>query len=211
MTTLGRRGVLKIFGSVPLAAGVAMTEAQAETAQRGARQETKAAAAKGKAFAPQFFNPHEWATVRLLVDIIIPRDERSGSATDAGVPEFMDYMLRDPLATQRELEERQTAMRGGLAWLDLECQDRFDKTFLDCGEEQRKAVLDDIAYPERAKKRPELSQGVAFFTHLRDFTASGFWSSRMGVEDLQYMGNAYVAEWKGCPPEVLKKLGIEEV
>jgi Gluconate 2-dehydrogenase subunit 3 len=210
MTPIGRRGILKIFGTVPLAAGAALTEAQAQTAHQGARREGKAAAAKGKAFAPQFFNPHEWATVRLLVDILIPRDERSGSATDAGVPEFMDYMLRDPLATQRELEERQTAMRGGLAWLDLECQDRVDKTFLDCSEADRKAVLDDIAYPEKAKKRPELSQGVAFFSNLRDFTASGFWSSKMGVEDLQYIGNTYVAEWKGCPPEVLKKLGLED-
>jgi hypothetical protein len=209
MSNIGRRGVLKIFGSVPLAAGVAITEAQAQTARAGVQREAKSAAAKGKAFAPQFFNPHEWATVRLLVDIIIPKDERSGSATDAGVPEFMDYMLRDPLATQRELEERQTAMRGGLAWLDLECQDRFDKTFLDCADADRKAVLDDIAWPEKAKKRPELSQGVAFFTNLRDFTASGFWSSKMGVDDLQYIGNTFVAEWKGCPPEVLKKLGID--
>src|SRR5262245_7890703 len=128
MSGMGRRGVLKLFGSVPLAASVAITEAQAQTARAGVQREAKAGAAKGKDCGPEFCNTAEWATVRVLVDIIIPKDERSGSATDAGVPEFMDYMLRDPLATQRELEGRQTAMRGGLAWLDLECQDRFDKT-----------------------------------------------------------------------------------
>ena len=206
--TIGRRGVLRLLGSVPLAAGVVLTEGQAQAAQEGARREAKAAAAKGKPFAPQFFSAHEWATVRLLVDVIIPRDDRSGSATEAGVPEFMDYMLRDPLATQRELEERQTAMRGGLAWLDLECGDRFGKTFQDCSEQERTAVLDDIAYPEKVEKRPELSQGAAFFIRFRDLTASGFWSSRMGVLDLRYTGNTFVAEWTGCPPEVLAKIGL---
>jgi hypothetical protein len=97
-------------------------------------------------------------------------------------------------------------MRGGLAWIDLECQDRYDKTFLDCTAEQRSAVLDDIAWPANAK--PELSQGVAFFNSFRDLTASGFWSSKMGVEDLKYLGNVMVPEWKGCPPEALKKLGV---
>ncbi len=69
-------------------------------------------------------------------------------------------------------------------------------------------MLDDIAYPEKAKGKPELSPGVRFFSSFRDLTATGFWSSKMGVEDLQYMGNTYVAEWKGPPPEVLKKLGL---
>jgi hypothetical protein len=137
--------------------------------------------------------------VRLLVDLIIPKDGRSGSATDAGVPEFMDFMMIDQ-------PTRQIAMRGGLAWLDSECQERFDKTFLDCAETERSAVLDDIAWP--AKARPELSHGVAFFNSFRDLTASGFWTTRMGIDDLQYMGNRSVARWNGCPPEALKKLGV---
>ena len=138
--------------------------------------------------------------MRLLVDLIIPKDERSGSATDAAVPEFMDFMMIDQPA-------RQTAMRGGLGWLDRECVSRFDKTFVACAPAERTQVLDDIAWPRRA--RPALSHGVSFFNGFRDLTASGFWSSRMGVEDLQYMGNTYVAEWKDPPPEVLKKLGLE--
>ena len=133
------------------------------------------------------------------MDLIIPKDARSGSATDAGVPEFMDFLMADQ-------PPRQTAMRGGLAWIDHECEERYDKRFLECTPEQRTAVLDDIAWPQRAK--PQFAHGVAFFNSFRDLTASGFWSSKMGVEDLQYIGNVMVAEWKGCPPDALKKLGL---
>jgi hypothetical protein len=207
MTDLKRRGVLKLIGTVPVA-GLGLAPERALAAQEGARRAVAAAAKKGTAYAPKFFTAHEWATVRLLADIVIPKDERSGSATDALVPEYMDFTMTDPLIGEREREQRQTAMRGGLAWLDLECQDRFAKTFLACGEAERKAVLDDIAWPEKAEERPALRPGVRFFTSFRDLTASGFWSSKMGVEDLQYMGNTYVAEWKGPPPEVLRKLGL---
>src|SRR2546426_1904782 len=130
----------------------------------------------------------------------IPRDGRSGSATDAGVPEFMDFVLTDEPG-------RRTAMRGGLAWLDHECDDRYGKTFVACADAERAAVLDDIAWPKRA--RSALAPGVAFFQGFRDLTASGFWSSKMGVQDLRYMGNVVVPEWKGCPDEQLKKLGVK--
>jgi len=201
MSEIGRRGLLKVIGSVPLAG---LVPAPAAVAQAG----KAAKAARGKAFTPQFFTAHEYATVRVLVDLVIPKDERSGSATDAGVPEFMDFIMVDPLEMQREREKRQTSMRGGLAWLDHQCRSRFDKTFLECTEAQRREVLDDIAWP--AKARPEMKPGASFFNGFRDLTASGFWSSKMGIEDLQYQGNTFVAEWKGCPPEVLKRLGLED-
>jgi gluconate 2-dehydrogenase gamma chain len=140
--------------------------------------------------------------VRVLADLIIPKDARSGSATDAGVPEFMDFMMVDDPA-------RQTPMRGGLAWIDLECQERFDKRFLECDAGQRTVVLDDIAWPQKA--RPEFAHGVAFFNSFRDLTASGFFSSKMGVADLEYTGNVMVPEWKGCPDEALRKLGVESL
>jgi gluconate 2-dehydrogenase gamma chain len=197
MTTLNRRQALQLLGSAPLAAGFTWTAAEAAEAHQKA-QATRAAAPKA-AYKPKFFAAHEWATVNVLVDLVIPKDERSGSATDAGVPEFMDFMMQDQPA-------RQTAMRGGLAWLDRQCEDRFDTRFIDCAAEQRTAVLDDIAWPQRAK--PELSAGVAFFNSFRDLTASGFWSSKMGVQDLKYMGNTMVPEWKGCPDEALRKIGV---
>jgi hypothetical protein len=172
MHKLDRRSMLQILGAAPVAAGFTWTDAEAAQAARKA-QATQAA--RPAAFKPKFFTTREYAMVRVLVDLIIPKDERSGSATDAGVPEFMDFMMNDQPA-------RQTAMRGGLAWIDLECQDRFDKRFLECTAAERTAVLDDIAWP--AKARPEFSQGVAFFNSFRDLTASGFWSSKMGVQDL---------------------------
>lgn len=156
--------------------------------------------AAGQQYQATFFNRHEWETIRVLVDIIIPRDERSGSATDAGVPEFMDFILNEQASNQ-------TRMRGGLGWLDTECRERFGKTFVASAESERAAVLDDIAWPGRAA--PHYSQGVAFFTYFRDLTASGFFSSKMGMEDLRYMGNTSLSEWKGCPDEQLKKLGVQ--
>jgi len=191
-----RRDVLKILLAAP-AATFSWTEAEA--AQATASAQAARAVATAKPFVPKFFTATEFKLVRLLADIVIPKDERSGSATDAGVPEFMDFMMIDQ-------PTRQVAMRGGLAWLDVECQDRFDKIFLDCTEAERTAVLDDIAWP--AKARPELAHGVAFFNSFRDLTASGFWTTRMGIDDLQYMGNRSVARWNGCPDAALKKLGV---
>jgi gluconate 2-dehydrogenase gamma chain len=199
MKTITRRTALKTFAAAPLAAAMAWTPAEAEQAQRRAQQAKTDADKQGAPYKPKFFTAHEWATVVLLVDLIIPRDERSGGATDAGVPEFMDFMMIDQ-------PQRQTAMRGGLAMIDRLCEERFDKRFVGCADEQRRAVLDDIAFP--AKARPATRQAVAFFSSFRDLTASGFWSSKMGVDDLKYMGNTYVREWKGCPDDALKKLGV---
>ena len=151
------------------------------------------------AFKPRFFTAHEFATVGVLVDLLIPRDERSGSATDAGVPEFMDFMMRDQ-------PQRQIAMRGGLALLDRMAVNRCGRTIVSATDAERHALLDEIAYT--SNDDPGAMHGVAFFSSFRDLTASGFWSSRMGVEDLQYQGNVFVAEWHGCPDEAVEKLGM---
>ena len=190
-----RREALASIAAAALTTAFRWTPAEASRAATLARD---AMAAK-TSFAPTFFTPHEWDTVRVLVDLVLPRDERSGSATDAGVPEFMDFMLNDR-------PDGQVPMRGGLAWLDNEAYERSGKTFLTSTEAERTAILDDIAWPKKA--RPEMSQGVAFFNMFRDMTASGFWTSKMGVTDLDYQGNAFVAEWKGCPDAALRKLGV---
>jgi len=199
MNTITRRTALKAFASAPVAAAMAWTPAEADQAQRRAQQAKTDADRQGTPYQPKFFTAHEYATVAVLVDLIIPKDERSGSATDAGVPEFMDFMMIDQ-------PRRQTAMRGGLAMIDRLCEQRFDKRFADCADAQRRTVLDDLAFP--AKATPATSQAVAFFSSFRDLTASGFWSSKVGVDDLRYIGNTYVREWKGCPDEALKKLGV---
>ncbi len=194
-----RRDVLKLLTAAPAAAGFVWTERDVVHAHEQAKAARQAAQRTATPFKPKFFTAHEYATVTVLVDLIIPRDERSGSATDAGVPEFMDFIMTD-------MPSRQIPMRGGLAWLDWECERRFDKRFVDCTGTERTAVLDDISWPQKA--RPEMSQGVAFFNSFRDLTASGFWTTKMGMQDLQYVGNTYVPEWKGCPEEALKKLGV---
>jgi gluconate 2-dehydrogenase gamma chain len=191
-----RRDALKVLLAAPAAT---FTWSDAEAAQAVAAAQTARAAATAKPFVPKFFTAAEFNLVRVLADIIIPKDERSGSASDAGVPEFMDFMMIDQ-------PTRQIAMRGGLAWLDVECQKRFDKTFVACTDAERTAVLDDIAWPSKAQ--PEFAHGVAFFNSFRDLTASGFWTTRMGIDDLQYIGNRSVARWNGCPPDALKKLGV---
>jgi hypothetical protein len=207
-----RRVALKVLGTVPVA--VAAGGLEAATAPP-AKPATAAAAAKKAAFKAKFFTDQEWKTAGALADMIIPRDAVSGSATEAGVVEFMDEWV------DYWGERIQAQMRGGLAWLDGECTRRFDKRFLECTDAQRKQVLDTIAYPRRDPGLPPLafpsepraeegavqSQGVAFFTMFRDLTASGFFTSEMGIKDIGFMGNQPF-DWKGCPPEVLKKLGL---
>jgi gluconate 2-dehydrogenase gamma chain len=197
MTDMPRREVVQLLALAPLAASFTWSTKEMEAAWRSVRAGSPAAA--GSNFRAHFFTPHELETVEILVDMIIPADERSGSATDAGVPEFMDYIMVVH-------EGRQTAMRGGLAWIDMQCLDRFGHAFVECSDAERAALIDDIAWPDRA--RPEMSQGVAFFNSFRDLTASGFFSSRMGVEDIRYLGNRFVSEWTGCPGAQLRKLGL---
>ena len=190
-----RRQAVAVLAIAPTTAGFRWT---AESVREAAAR-ARGVLARGTPYEPKQFTPHEWETVRVLVDLIITKDERSGSATDAGVPEFMDFMLGDA-------PDLQTPVRGGLAWLDHECDDRYGKTFVTCTAGERGAVLDDIVWPRKAK--PSHAAGVAFFNQFRDLTASGFFSSKLGVQDLRYIGNTFVAEWKGCPPEALAKLGV---
>ena len=193
-----RRDFIKFMAAAPMA-HLAVTAFDLEEAAIRTRETLEKLAERGQQYQPKVFNTHEWNTARVLVDLIIPRDARSGSATEAQVPEFMDVFMETR-------ENMRTWMRNGLTWLDDECKRRYTKAFVDCDDTQRKAVLDDIAWPRRA--RPEMQAGVRFFNNFRNFTSSGFWSSQMGVEDLQYMGNRPIAQWDGCPPEALDKLGV---
>jgi gluconate 2-dehydrogenase gamma chain len=197
MKKLSRRHALTLIGAAPAAAALVWTPAEARQAHDHAT--AAHAAAPAAAFTPKFFTAHEYATVGVLVDLIIPRDERSGSATDAGVPAFMDFMMIDQ-------PRRQIAMRGGLAMIDRLAVDRAGRRFVSGSDRERRALLDEIAYTSNPDRG--LSQAVAFFSSFRDLTASGFWSTKMGVADLQYQGNVFVSEWNGCPDAALKKLGV---
>lgn len=193
-----RRDAVQMIAALPFAAFLTWPTAEQEKVRRFVDTALKSAA-EGVAYAPRFFTAAEYRTAGILADMIIPRDDRSGSATDAGVPEFMDFMMMDRPNNQKW-------MRDGLAWLDAQSSTRFGKPFADATVPQREQILNDIAWPARAPAA--LSAGVGFFNRFRDLTASGFWSSRIGVKDLQYMGNLFVPEWNGCPPAALKKLGV---
>ena len=195
MRTIDRRRVLQLLGAAPLAAGFVWTETEVLEAQQKTQQ-----ARRSPVYKPAFFTAHEFATVTLLAELIIPKDERSGGAIEAGVPQFMDFMMLDQ-------STRQVPMRGGLAWLDQESNSRFNTTFRASTDAQRTAILDDISGLEAPS--PDLSHGIAFFRSFRDLVATGFWTSKIGIADLQFSGNVFVMEWKGCPPEALKKLGLE--
>jgi len=146
----------------------------------------------------KFFTDHELATITILADLIIPKDEISGSASDAKVPEFIEFIVKD-------MPAHQVPMKGGLRWLDMHCIKKFEKAFKDCTTEQQITVADEIAYPKKAK--PGVSQGVKFFSLIRDLTASGFYTSEIGVKDIGYAGNT-PTQWKGVPDEVLKQYNI---
>lgn len=148
-----------------------------------------------------FFNKHEMATITLLVDIIIPKDSVSGSATDAKVPEFIEFIVKD-------MPDHQVPLRGGLKWLDIQCFNRFEKPFLDVSHEQRISIIDEIAYPNKAK--PEMLAGVSFFNRMRSLTASGFYTTKIGVDDIGYVGNQ-PNQWGGVPVDVLKQYGMENI
>ena len=155
-------------------------------------------AIEDKLMGEKFFTEHEMATITLLSDIIIPKDDVSGSATDAKVPDFIEFIVKDK-------PELQLPMRGGLRWLDVQMMKLYNKPFKDVTQEQKIQMIDQIAYPKKAK--PEMLQGVRFFDLMRDLTASGFYTSEIGIKDIGYVGNR-PNQWNGVPDEVLKQYGL---
>lgn len=193
-TPIKRRDILKVFSAVPAAALVPLSAIAAPPQNTAAGVAGKAASG----YQRKVFNDHEWETVKLLSDLIIPADERSGSATQAGVPEFIDDWL-DFRGGRLKAE-----ILGGITWLDLECNRQFGHDFTGCAPAEQKKILDRIAYPDKAA--PEDLNYVAFFNHLRDLVVGGFFSSEQGVKDLPYQGNKMVAVWEGCPSNVLAQI-----
>lgn len=146
----------------------------------------------------KFFTDHEFATIVVLGDIIIPKDDVSGSASDAKVADFIEFIVKD-------MPSHQTPMRGGLRWLDLECMKKYEKAFKDLDAKQQIEMVDLIAYPKKAK--PEYGQGVAFFSLIRNLTVTGFYTTKIGYDDVGFVGNR-PNQWNGVPPEVLKQYNL---
>ena len=188
---VSRRDVLRSLVVAASGSVLQMIPAQAAEYAHELVQKEKVASATGT-YTPKFFSAHQYAMVISLCDTIIPKDERSGGAVEAGAPEFIDLLTSENV-------EFQTKLGGGLMWLDNFCIDRHGKAYLECAPEQRKEVLDLIAYRRNAKEQPVLKSGVAFFASLRNMTCDGFYTSKIGIADLQYIGNTSVHEFPGCP------------
>jgi hypothetical protein len=195
---LERRTVLRLMAAMP--AGVLFSAARSATATSKELATELISPEAAASYQPKIFYTHEWKAVHALCDLIIPADERSVSATAAGVPEFID----DWLDLQRG--DLLSSIRGGLTWLDIECNRLFSTDFVASTAGQQEQILDRIAYPKKAA--PEDASAVVFFNHFRDLVVSGFFTSETGMKDLPYLGNEPQSDWQGCPAPVLAKLGL---
>lgn len=128
--------------------------------------------------AEQFFNEHQMETLGVLCALILPANEKYGSATDVGVPDFIEFMAKDIPAYQTEL-------KGGLMWLDHKSNKDYSVEFKKATPEQQKVILDGIAFPD--EKEPTYEQN--FFSLVRNLTVTGYYTSKEGIEDLGYKGN----------------------
>jgi len=148
---------------------------------------------KAAEYKPKFFDAHQYKTLALLCETILPADADSGGAIEAGAPEFIDLLTS-------ENTEYQTRLVGGLIWLDSVCSGRYGKAYLDCAPQQQTEMLDLMAYRKNGARDESLITGVEFFSFLRNFTADGFFTSKIGIKYLGYKGNTYLTEFPGCPP-----------
>jgi gluconate 2-dehydrogenase gamma chain len=190
---ISRRDVLRsLMAGAAGGSVLQMIPAQAAEYAHELIQKEKSAATGGK-YVPKYFSAHQFEMLNVLCDTILPKDDHSGGAVEAGAPEFIDLLTS-------ENEEYQDRLGGGLMWLDNECMDRYGKVYLECAPQQQKEVLDLIAFRKNARLQPSLRSGVAFFAFLRRMTCDGFYSSKIGIADLQYIGNTSVHEFPGCPP-----------
>ncbi|MGB6687131.1 MAG: gluconate 2-dehydrogenase subunit 3 family protein [Terracidiphilus sp.] len=188
-----RRNVLKSL-SMGAVAGSVLRAIPLEAAEyaHGVIQAEKDDAGSG-AYSPKFFTAHEYKTLQTLCETILPADADCGGAIEAGAPEFIDLLTS-------ENPDFQLRFGGGLMWLDSTCVNRYGNAYLDCTAQQQKEILDLIAYRKNADEDENLSYGVDFFSSLRNLTADGFFTSKIGIKYLGYEGNTFLVEFPGCPP-----------
>jgi hypothetical protein len=191
-TTISRRDILRTL-AISAAGGSVLQVIPAVAAEYAHQMvhKEKTTAPTGK-YTPKYFSATQYATVGALCGMIIPQDEKSGGAVEAGAPEFIDLLTS-------ENEEYALKLGGGLMWLDNTCVDRYGNVFTACTPEQKKEIVELIAFRKNAKADRSLRQGVSFFAFLRNMTCDAFYTSKIGIEDLQYIGNTSVREFPGCP------------
>ena len=188
-----RRNVLKSLG-IGVAVGSVLQTIPLQAAQHIHRLiEAEKSNDKAGGYQPKFFTAPQYKTLQSLCEAILPADADSGGAVEAGAPEFIDLITS-------ENTDYQLSLGGGLMWLDSTCIDKYGKCYLDCAPEQQTEILDRIAYRKNAVLEPGLSQGIEFFSILRNLTFDGFFTSKIGIQYLGYEGNAFLTNFPGCPP-----------
>jgi gluconate 2-dehydrogenase gamma chain len=191
--SISRRELLKALG-VTTAAGSVLRTVPLDAAQKAHRMvNAEKEASPPGGYLLKFFSPCQYETLRALCQAIIPPDQESGGAIEAGAPEFIDLLTS-------ENKELQLQLGGGIMWLDSTCSERYGQVYLKCAPEQQREILDLIAFRKNAENYPRLRPGVEFFSTLRKFTADGFFTSKIGLKYLGYVGNTYLSEFPGCPP-----------
>lgn len=209
---MNRRESLKALGITTISTGLLLDACKTDTNKSTATiqknnpeditglQQSEIERLKKLNSEPAFFNDHERLTLILLADIIIPKDEVSGGASDAKVIDFIEFIVKD-------IPEHQVPMRGGLRWLDMQCLNRYGQSFVGSSAQQQLEMVKEIAYPFKAK--PEMHQGVTFFNRMRNLTATGFYTSKIGIKDIGYAGNS-PGKWEGVPADVLAQYNLSE-
>ena len=155
--------------------------------------ESEKADNKAGVYTPKYFDAHGYKTLQALCETILPADADSGGAMEAGAPEFIDLLTS-------ENANYQSVLGGGMKGLDSTCMSRYGKAYLECTPQQQSEILDLIAYRKNAVQDESLSQAVEFFSLLRNLTADGFFTSKIGIKYLGYKGNTFLLEFPGCPP-----------
>lgn len=186
-----RRSLLKSLGTAAIAGSV-LRAIPLEAAEY-THSLIAAEKAKPGPYVPKYFLPHHFKTLQSLCETILPADEDSGGAIEAGAPEFIDLLTS-------ENSDYQSRIGGGILWLDSTCIDRYGSAYVNCSPQQQKEILDVIAYRKSSAHDPSLSQGAEFFSLLRNLTADGFFTSKIGIKYLGYIGNMFMMDFPGCPP-----------
>jgi hypothetical protein len=157
------------------------------------------------AFWPLTLDAAQRRTLVTLCDLMIPPDEKSPSASQVGVPDFVDEWISAPYPAQ---QANRVVVLNGLQWIEAESQHRFGSGFSDLSEAQRSQIADDVCSLEKA--RPEFRAAAESFALLRSLIVGGFYTTPAGMKDLGYVGNVALKEFPEAPREVREKLGLPE-
>jgi gluconate 2-dehydrogenase gamma chain len=198
MSEITRRDALRRLALVLTATGVVDRVAAQEVHQ----MTSQAQAAAGGAYTPKGLSPHEYRTLERLTDLIIPVEKGAPGAVAAGAAAWIDMLVS-------ESDELKATYKTGLAWLDTTMKQRGAEDFLTASPGDQTKLLDQIAF--RRNMTPELAPGIQFFTWARRMTVDAFYTSEIGIRDIDYRGNTALVSYP-APTEAiayaLKRSGL---